>query len=399
MGHVEDRWHAVRGGRKVRSDRYGAGLRWKVRYEVDGRARSKSYERKVDAEAFLATAEADQLRGTFVDPREGRVTFRVYAEGWRATAAHRQSTRDRVERTLRLHVYPVLGDRQLGAIRTSTVQAFVAAAAEVLAPATLRVAHSVVVAIFRAAVRDRVIASSPCEGVRLPEVGRRRVQPPPLEVVQVLEAALPARFRAVVPLVAGAGLRQGEVFGLEVDRVDFLRRREVDVAQQLVTLAGGKPFLGPPKTPESVRVVPLAQLTLDELAAHLAAFPAAGVEVEDRTDPRRPAPRPARLVFTMPDGRPVARHDWSTTWAPAARAAGLPARTGLHVLRHLYASLLIRHGESVKTVQARLGHSSAAITLDTYGHLWPDADDRTREAVEAALSAATSRSRPEAGTR
>ncbi len=47
-------------------------------------------------------------------------------------------------------------------------------------------------------------------------------------------------------------------------------------------------------------------------------------------------------------------------------------------------SLLIRHGESVKTVQKRLGHSSAAITLDTYAHLWPDADDRTWEAVKPA---------------
>ena len=91
-------------------------------------------------------------------------------------------------------------------------------------------------------------------------------------------------------------------------------------------------------------------------------------------------------MFTLDDGTPVARHTWSGIWAPVATAAGLPARTGLHVLRHLYASLLIRHGESAKTVQKRLGHSSAAITLDTYGHLWPDADDRIRDAVQDALA-------------
>ena len=60
--------------------------------------------------------------------------------------------------------------------------------------------------------------------------------------------------------------------------------------------------------------------------------------------------------------------------------------TGLHPLRHYYASLLIRHGESIKTVQARLGHATAAETLDTYSHLWPDSDDRTREAVDSQLS-------------
>jgi len=56
-----------------------------------------------------------------------------------------------------------------------------------------------------------------------------------------------------------------------------------------------------------------------------------------------------------------------------------------HSLRHYYASLLIRHGESVKTLQARLGHASASETLDTYSHLWPDSDDRTRDAIDAVL--------------
>ncbi|MGH3529289.1 MAG: tyrosine-type recombinase/integrase, partial [Pseudonocardiaceae bacterium] len=155
--------------------------------------------------------------------------------------------------------------------------------------------------------------------------------------------------------------------------------------QQLVTLAGSAPYLWQPKSAESARVVPLAQVTLNALAAHLAAFPVRPVTITDRIEGHKPVQRQARLVFTHEDGRPVARHDWSHIWRPAAKAAGLPPRTGLHALRHLYASLLIRHGESVKTVQKQLGHSSAAITLDTYAHLWPDADDRTRDAVQLAL--------------
>jgi hypothetical protein len=71
--------------------------------------------------------------------------------------------------------------------------------------------------------------------------------------------ALPQRHRAVVPLVEGSGLRQGEVFGLEVEHVDFLRRRELRVVQQLVSPTSGPPYLGPPKTPESERTVPLWQ--------------------------------------------------------------------------------------------------------------------------------------------
>jgi integrase len=58
----------------------------------------------------------------------------------------------------------------------------------------------------------------------------------------------------------------------------------------------------------------------------------------------------------------------------------------MHDLRHFYASLLIRHGESVKVVHARLGHATAAETLDTYSHLWPDSDDTTRAAVDSAFA-------------
>ena len=94
--------------------------------------------------------------------------------------------------------------------------------------------------------------------------------------------------------------------------------------------------------------------------------------------------RASDLLFTL-DGGPISRQAFGHKWRPVAKEAGLALGTGLHSLRHYYASLLIRHGESVKTVQARLGHASAAETLDTYSHLWPDSDDRTREAVDQVL--------------
>ena len=63
----------------------------------------------------------------------------------------------------------------------------------------------------------------------------------------------------------------------------------------------------------------------------------------------------------------------------------MPKGTRIHELRHFYASLLIRYGESVKVVQERLGHASAAETIDTSSHLSPDSEDRTRAAVDAVL--------------
>jgi integrase len=349
---------------------------WRARYrDPSSREHAKHFARKVDAQQWIDEQTAAIVTGQYVDPKAGRVTFREYAERWRAGQVHRPTTRAHVETMLRRHAYPVLGDRPLSSVRPSDVQAWAAGLAATLAPRTVGTLHGIVSGIFRAAVRDRLIVSNPCEGTRLPKVSKARVEPLPLDVVRALEDALPGRYRALVTVAAGTGLRQGECFGLTVDRVDFLRR-VVTVDRQLVTVAGREPFLAPPKTSASVRTVPLPQAVLDALAAHLAAYPPAD-----------------GLVFSNEHGRPIRRTGFGSVWRNAVAAAGAPHGTGFHDLRHFYASLLIRHGESVKVVQARLGHASAAETLDTYSHLWPDSDDRTRAAVDAVLLADSARTK------
>jgi integrase len=122
------------------------------------------------------------------------------------------------------------------------------------------------------------------------------------------------------------------------------------------------------------------------LKAHVEEFPPAEVEVWDTTKGGERVRRPAQLLFTTPDGRPLRQTSFSKlAWVPARVAAGLPSGVTFHDLRHYYASLLIRHGESVEVVQARLGHATAAETLDTYSHLWLDSEDRTRSAVDDVL--------------
>jgi integrase len=272
---------------------------------------------------------------------------------------------------MRLYVLPVLGDRPLGQVRASEVQALARGLSDRLAPSTVAVVYRHVAAVFAAAVRDRRIASSPCVGITLPKRHRPPVEPLPTEAVHALTEAMPARYRGLVTLAAGTGLRQGECFGLAVDQVDFLRR-SIRVGQQLVTVSGKPPYLGPPKTEASIRTVPLPSVVGETLAAHIAAYP----------------PGQWGLVFTTVKEAPIYRGGmFHGAWVNAVRAAGLPAGTRFHDLRHYFASLLIRHGESVKTVQARLGHASAGETLDTYSHLWPDSEDRTRDAVDAALGA------------
>jgi integrase len=398
MAEIDDRWHATHRstGAQVRTDRYGVGRRWLARWrDPAGVQRKRAFDRRVDADRFLVEVAADLARGAYVDPRGGRVTVREYGEGWRSAQVHRATTAAQVESHLRRHVYPTFGDRPLGSVRPSEVQGWVRGLEQHLAPATIQVVYSFVAGIFRAAVRDRLIAVSPCVDVRLPKPEPKRVEPLATDKVEALIAAMPERYQALVVLAAGTGLRQGEAFGLEVGGVDFLRRT-LEVRQQLVTMPGKPPYLAPPKTPSSYRTVPLPQVVVDALAAHLAAFPTVPVEILDATHKPEPKSRQAALVFTTPAGVPVRRTRFSPIWRPAATIAGLGDGVTFHDLRHYYASLLIRHGESVKAVQRRLGHKSAVETLDTYSHLWPDSEDRTREAVDQVLGPAAAGGNAEA---
>lgn len=356
---------------------------WRARYRDDtGKEHARHFDRKTDAQRWLDEVTTSIVTGQYVDPRAGKTTLRAYAEDWRRAQPHGPLTRDRIERELRLHIYPALGDIALAKIRPSTVQAAVSALP--LAPTSAGKILETLRIVLRAARRDRIIAIDPTEGVRLPTGGRVDTWIPAPHHIRALRENLPPRYRGVVDLVIGTGLRQAEVFGLEVRHLDFLRAREVTVAQQLLSLTPAR--LAEPKSVESRRQVPLAAETLETMSAHLAAHPAVTVELEDYTNPRTPTVRPAQLVFTTTNGRRVTRGTWSSIWSAAAGPAGFPKGSGLHSLRHFYASALIRFGESAKVVQRRLGHASVEITLRTYTHLWPDSDDRTRDAVAAALA-------------
>jgi len=343
-----------------------ANGKYRARYrDPDGRQKAAHFARKADAENWLVGKEASILEGTYVDPAGGRTLFGVYAKEWAERQTHRPTTRAQVDSHLKNHLLPGFENRSLNSIKPSEVQAWVRGLQEKLAPATVAVVYGHFAGVFKSAVDDRLIPRTPCTSIKLPRAEKKLIVPLPTDQVMALADAVPPRNRAAVMVAAASGLRQGEVFGLQVSNLDLLRR-QIHVTQQLVQVTG-PPELGPPKTSASVRVVPIPKFLADELAHHLAEFGTGELG----------------LVFTDEKARPLRRSRFSeAVWGPAAKAVGVPAGTVFHSLRHYYASLLIRHGESVKTVQHRLGHASAMETLDTYGHLWPDSEEHTREVVE-----------------
>ncbi len=345
--------------------------KWRVRYrDPEGTERSKHFNKKIEAIQFRDRVRGDVVSGRYIDPDAGRKLFGEYARTWASHQAHRPSTVAHLETHLRNHILPMFEHRQIASIRKSEVQAWVKERSKVLAPSTLTTCFRWLSTIFRAAVEDSLITSSPCRGISLPKKAVRKVIPIDVATVSNLIDAMPDRYKAAVILGAGTGMRPSEVFGLVVSRINFVARR-VEVAHQLVAVRGEGLSLGPLKSDASYRIIPLSDWVLNALSGHLREFGTGDMN----------------LVFTMETGRPLTRARWGDVWRPAASKARISRGTGFHALRHFYASLLIQGGEQVKTVQSHLGHASAVETLNTYGHLWPDSEDRTRTVVDALFTA------------
>ena len=384
---LEDRWHDARTG--ARTARYGSGRQWRVRYaDPDGRERSKSFARKTDATRFRSMVEAELLRGTYLDPDGGKVLLRAYAAQWLASrrsldVSSRRTIGARIDR----HILPVLGDRRLDQLARSPSIVSGWLAGVTAGPVYTRDILSTLSAILGAAVDDGLITRNPCRtrSVRAEQPVKRKLVPWTAAQVTAVREALPERYRAMTDCGSGLGLRQGEIFGLEEGAVEFLRRRVV-VRLQVRLIGGVRVFAAPKGRKErEVRLPGPVALALSE---HVREFPPRLVTLPWREPGGEP--HTARLLFTTPRGGALNRDYFDLrTWRPARRAAGLAdtRENGMHALRHYYASRLLAGRVDIKRVQAALGHHSAAFTLDVYGHLMPDLEDRALREIEDALSA------------
>lgn len=237
--------------------------------------------------------------------------------------------------------------------------------------------------VFTAAVEDRVIRVNPCSArsVQAPRLEPRKVRPWPAEQVKNVRAALPDRYRAMVNLAAGCGLRQGEIFGLAVEDVDFLGG-VLHVVRQVKLLRLCRPVFAPPKGGKE-RDVPLPESVAFALARHLKSHPAQRITLPWKNLDGPPVT--ASLIFTGTAGLALDRNRFNDrVWRPALRASGVePGRdNGMHALRHFYASVLLDAGESIKALSEYLGHHDPGFTLRTYTHLMPSSGSRTRAAVD-----------------
>ena len=348
--------------------------RWRARYRgPDNREYSKTFARRIDAERFLANAESRRNAGEWIDPQLGRLTFGTWVERWRGTVAHlKPKTRQGYESLLKCYILPPFGEIPLAKIQPVDVRYWVSAMIDQgLSPSRVRQAYLVFSSIMKAAVESEYIGRTPCVGVKLPRAQSREMKFLTADQVESVAEAY-GEFSLLVYVLAYTGIRWGEAAALRRGRCDLLRRR-LHIVESMAEVGGVK-YVGPTKTYQK-RQVGLPGFLAKMLAEHLESVP---------TDPEA-------LVFTSPNGQPLSGPNFrNRVWLPALRQTGLKG-VRPHDLRHTCASLLIANGTHPKAIQAHLGHSSITVTLDRYGHLFPDALDDVARGLEAVRAAANPR--------
>jgi integrase len=351
-----------------------ASGRWRGRYRgPDGRERSRTFNRKADAERWLTTQGADLARGDWLDPQLGRITFAHWVEHWEQTLLDlRPTTRALNLGVVRNYLLPRFGPWPVFRITTADVEAMVAQerADGVLSNSAIRRHVFVLSGILQAAARSGRIARNPCTGVRLPPDSARQMRFLTPEEVAGLASAIGEHYRPLVLTAAYAGLRWGELAGLRLENVDLLRRR-IRVDEQLLELTGGLTF-GPPKTKAGIRTVAIPPTLGDVLARHFAAAPVRG----------------SGLAFPTPSGSPMRRSNFRRVWQRACRAVNLEGLV-FHELRHTAAALAIAEGAHPVAIKERLGHSSITVTMDRYGKLFPSLDEAIAEGLDVVLRGAS----------
>jgi integrase len=256
--------------------------RYKVWWRLDDDSQgSQTFDTRDQARDFKHDLLARLARGNWIDPRLGKQTFETWAhewwELWSADPDRSPATLQATEGRLRRYVLPFFGQRQLRAITVSLVRRWQNELRSQVGHDTVLACRSLLNRILQAAEDDRRIDANPVPKVpapkppvdadtRLGHVKRRSYTPE--EFGRLLAGAKPA-YRDHLVCLVGTGLRAGELLGLRAHRVDLATRRLEVVEVRYEAGRFGRGYKDRPKSPASIRVVPLASQVADAIARQL----------------------------------------------------------------------------------------------------------------------------------
>jgi integrase len=338
--------------------------RWRVRWrDPDGQPRSENYNRSEAAKERKRQIERQLDTGIYVDPRDGKTLLNDYIDDWWGTkVALKPKTQDSYEGILRRKIQPIFGNQPLNRIDSRDIERWLADMhTNGDSTSVIRQSYNLLHQILQHATRHRIIARNPAQDIKPPGTQPKRI---PRAITQAqldrLIDTVPDRYQALIATLGYTGLRWAEAIGLQRRHINMLRK-QLHIESTLSEVNGHFHRVAP-KTNEE-RIVLLPGFLVDMLAAHM-------LEYVDGDDDA--------LLFTLKEGQPIRGPNFRRrVWLPACEQVGVECT--IHELRHTAASLMIDRDWPIVSVSKTLGHSSIAITVDRYGHMYRD----TQEALVA----------------
>ena len=347
-------------------------VRWVGRYRgPDGQERSKTFDSKREAKAWVDEREREKRRGEWIAPESQQVTL---GELVRAHADRSTNPRTRAARMFAVNNLGPLDGAPLGRIQRSDVRAWVDSltrrrpwieGGKPVSETSAGSALQVVSTVLNLAVSDGLLVKSPAKGVKPPKAPSGAIDPSSLitwDEIQAIRAEAAETLAAAITLGAATGLRGGELGGLRVRSIDFLRQ-QVHVTHQ--SQGRAKPWAWEElKTEKANRVVPLTDEAREVLARML----------------HGAGRGPDEPLFLTRRGGQYSSNTLGEAFVAARDRAGIDEFT-VHDLRHFYASALISAGLSARAVADLLGHENPTTTLRVYAKLFPGDRERALAAI------------------
>jgi len=358
----------ARRGRHEGTIRLRKDGRWEARIDLgvgeDGRRNQISAYGKTKTEAqekLRAKAQVTRTRQTSA----GRVKLGEYLDDWliRVKMENRYTTYCLRAGTVKNHIKPHLAQTPIQNVTPSIVTNVLLKLERCgVGARTRQVVRDTLHVALERACKDGILPSNPVSVVPRPRAPRRPRMFLSLEDAQkVLETSRNTPYYAIMVLGFTTAMREGEIFALQCEDIDF-ERKFLSVRYTLMDSPNGL-VLGPPKTDASIRRIDLPQLAVTALREHIG-------------DNRR------GFAFAAENGAPIRKSNFIRRYfKPLIEKAGVPEVT-FHELRHTANALLASQGASPNVVQGRMGHTSSRMTFDTYGHVLPGAQRLAADAVE-----------------
>ncbi|MBE6560543.1 MAG: site-specific integrase [Ruminococcaceae bacterium] len=341
--------------------------RWEARATIGGKRISFYADRQSDALKAMRAAQKAADDGVYFEP--SRVTVAAWLDTWLteyAAPSLKPLSLSAYESRIGSHIKPALGKIRLADLNPTQIQTFYNSLTreKSLSPKTVKNVHGILHKCLSQAVKLRYIGFNPCDICELPRMERREIKPLTEREICAFLAELRAgeEFSALFTVALFTGMREGEICGLAWNAVDF-RAGTITVRQQLQKekKKGGCHYIAATKNDRTrtITAAPYVMGILREIFAeqkkqHLAC----GLAWRNEWN----------LVFTRPDGSFIPPQTALKHFKKIAERIGRPDAR-FHDLRHTYAVTALQEGDSVKTVQENLGHSTASFTLDVYGHV------------------------------